>query len=281
MRKWTVCQVLPPCSIFFSFFHTWLSPIHGSWCFVCSNVSRCTGRGIWQDRFKCTDCQPCASGFTHAAVCDGLGFNDSCVECADCSAGKYKKSSWDNVIKRMICTCSDCMNNKTCPIRSQYQTFQTCSGRANYDKTCAECPDDSCSTYGTTPNYTNCIEATKKFECVQCPSHSPVEPGHMQKVNCTTCPVNNCSGRAGSYLASSCQVSSNKTFTCGLCEGCTVRSYVKAWQGCEGNGNSAASYSPGNCRNCLGVCNVGQYLGRLCTGRELEDVETKGGNKCM
>ena len=33
---------------------------------------------------------------------------------------------------------------------------------------------------GTTPNYTNCIEATSKFECIPCPSEMAGEPPHMQ-----------------------------------------------------------------------------------------------------
>lgn len=248
---------------------------------VSSNVSRCTGRGIWQDRFQCTACKPCASGFTHAALCNGLSFNDSCVECPDCNPGYYKRSSWDNATSRTTCACTPCSNNRTCPSTSQFRTFQPCTGKANYDQTCAECPDDSCPTIGTTPNYTNCIDATRLFQCLPCPSNSPTEPGHMQRVNCTTCPANNCSFRPGSYLVSRCQASSNKTFTCGLCEGCSVRTYMGQWNGCDGTGNAAAAFSNGNCRNCMGVCNVGQYLGRLCSGRDLVDVEKQDGIKCM
>ena len=70
-----------------------------------SNVSRCTGNGIWKDKFTCSNCQICASGFMHQAPCDGTTFNDTCVECPNCTVGFYKASQWNNSTKRMDCSC--------------------------------------------------------------------------------------------------------------------------------------------------------------------------------
>lgn len=249
-----------------------------------SNVYRCTGNGIWKDKFTCTTCKPCPSGFTHAVPCDGLSFNDTCVECPNCNAGQYKASQWNNATKRMQCYCLECRNNRTCPSTSQYRTFLPCSGRSTFDETCADCPVDSCPMMGTTPNYLNCIEATRKFECLPCPSQSPTEPVHQQMVNCTTCPVNDCSKRAGSYLLRSCNTSApvtNRTFTCGLCQGCSVRQHLRSWGACDGLKSGASAFNPDTqCTYCKGFCKVGQYLSKLCSGRELYDVEVADGNRC-
>lgn len=249
-----------------------------------SNVYRCTGVGIWQDKFKCTDCQPCASGYRHAQDCDGTTFDQTCVECPDCLPGQYKASTWNNITKRTSCTCLECRNNRTCTSLSQYRTFLQCSGKAAYDETCAECPLDSCPMMGTTPNYTNCIEGTRKFECIACPPASPAEVQHLQKVNCTTCPVDDCSKRPGSYIVSRCGASVpayGRTFTCGLCEGCPVRKYMGSWKTCDGTTDYPQNFNKDTmCKDCQGVCKVGQYAARLCTGRDLYDVEKADGNLC-
>lgn len=152
-----------------------------------------------------------------------------------------------------------------------------------YDETCAECPVDSCPLMGTTPNFNKCIEATRKFECIPCPSSSPTEPMHLQRVNCTTCPVDNCSRRPGTYLHSMCNASApvwNRTFTCGLCLGCTVRNYMPSWGECDGTKLFPSALRDSLCYPCTGYCKVGEYLSRLCTGRDMYDVEVRDGSKC-
>ena len=105
-----------------------------------SNVNRCTGNGIWKDKFNCTDCRPCASGYEHVVPCDGLSFNDACKLCPACGVGYYISSYWNATGKRMVCGCTRCLDAQgdKCAIHN-FRTNVTCSGRKTYDEACQAC----------------------------------------------------------------------------------------------------------------------------------------------
>jgi hypothetical protein len=100
-----------------------------------SGVGRCTGNGIWKDRFTCTECKPCASGYEHVAPCDGLSFNDSCKLCPACPMNHHISSYWNSTSRRMVCGCSRCLDapGDVCKMH-EYKTNLTCTGSAPYDE---------------------------------------------------------------------------------------------------------------------------------------------------
>jgi hypothetical protein len=100
-----------------------------------SGVGRCTGNGIWKDKFTCTDCKPCPSGYEHAAPCNGLSFNDSCKLCPACPRNQYITSYWNATSKRMVCGCTGCLDapGSICAMH-EYKTNITCSGTRPFDE---------------------------------------------------------------------------------------------------------------------------------------------------
>ena len=105
-----------------------------------SGVGRCTGNGIWKDPFTCTDCKPCPSGYEHAAPCNGSSFDDTCKVCTPCQPGSYISSYWNATSKRMVCTCTRCMDRPgdMCQAHN-FRTNVTCSGAKTYDESCQGC----------------------------------------------------------------------------------------------------------------------------------------------
>lgn len=245
--------------------------------FYISGVGRCDGTGIWKDPFSCTQCKPCLSGFRHAVPCDGFTYNYTCVPCPNCPAGFYKMSTWNDATKVMDCSCVACRNGQMCQNIYEYRTGIPCLGNTTYDVTCANCSTSACR-YGTSPNYTNCVESTGAFQCIPCPS-ADKDPPHGMRYNCSTCPPNNCSSRPGTYRMSSCGADS--TFQCGLCVGCSVRHYFDSWGFCDGTEvGSGTNVQSQLCKDCLGNCKVGQYISRPCTGRENSDIEIDSCRNC-
>ena len=248
-----------------------------------SSFGRCTGNSIGAFREQdlvCSACRPCSSGFKHVEQCDGFTFNDTCTECPNCTAGFYKASSWNNATKMMDCSCTACMNGNKCQIH-EYRTGLPCTGNTTVDTTCSNCSTSACSRYGTSPNYTNCVESTGAFSCIACPS-AAIDSPHGAWYNCSTCAPNNCSGRPGTYLMESqCNIASKNMFQCGLCEGCSLRQYFDSWGFCDGKQIGSGSFvDDAACKTCLGNCKVGQYISKPCTGRENNDTEIDSCKNC-
>ena len=120
-------------------------------CDTCANgqyaagVGRCTGNGIWKDKFNCTECKPCPSGYEHTVACDGTSFNDTCKLCPPCPTNHHISSYWNETSKRMVCGCTKCLDSAgdVCSTH-QYKTNLTCSGTKPYDEVSHTCRMSFC-----------------------------------------------------------------------------------------------------------------------------------------
>ena len=227
-------------------------------CDTCPNgkyaidVGRCTGSGIWNDSFTCTDCLPCPSGYEHAAPCDGLTFNDTCKLCPSCPAGSYISSYWNATSKRMVCTCSPCTQGNCAA--NQYRTNVTCSGTKPFDEACASCTSCNAGEYilpgRSCTNGSGFVDASAGF-CKPCRQ---------------TCPN-------GFYLTGSCETGlETQDRGCSPCTSVCPRGQY-AFGRCDGT----TTFDSRQCVSC-GSCLPGQIQTAFCDGTST--VDTTGCMTC-
>lgn len=217
--------------------------------------------GKYIDKFGASSCKNCPAG--KRSVLD-LGS----IYCVDCDPGTFAATEGNDL-------CSACSG--ACV---EGQRYESTACNASTNRVCSACRKQQCST-GTTSNVTWCpSNKNGYFDCIPCPSYGNDNVHLVPEYSCSSCPARDCGGTPGTYRIAKCPTSYqlNDTYSCGRCQGCTYRFYVKSWGSvCNGYGDAPASLDTSNtsqCLPCVTYCQAGQYISNLCNGRSQNNTET-------
>ena len=225
-----------------------------------AGMASCLGcaSGNYSDAFGASSCTICPAG-SHSVLPVSSSY------CVDCESGKF--ASTDGNGQCTACS-SPCVEG---------QAYESVACTVSTDRKCSQCRRKGCDP-GTTSNVMWC-PSSGFFDCMPCPSYGNDNVHLVPEYNCSSCPSRDCGGTPGTYRSARCPASyqANDTYSCGRCQGCNYRWYVKSWGSCNGFGDAPYNLDTGNmsqCLPCFTFCQAGQYITNLCNGRTQNNTET-------